>query len=335
MIAGKKRLVSHIKGDEGVRILKKHLPKEWVAREYVPDYGIDLSVELFEAVEGGYITKGEHLLFQVKATDKPDRAHIVIPARDNVEKVYRIMDGESVETDVIKFVLDTDLLATVEAMGSAVPVILVVVDINTEDAYFLCLNDYIEKVLVPEDADYTDKGSKTLYVPVSNKLNNENGIRVLGWYAKRAKLYALFNKLHYQAHELEYCGQHEIEARLRHFLKIIMRSDAWSACEYFGIMELSKKELDSFMQRGITKDAERVISKMAESGVDVDDEVWETGHFAKPMSFRKAQRISSMMMLWSRLANLGNVYEDYSKEFYLPTYIGVSREKMLSRMSDG
>lgn len=335
MAAGKKRLEAHIKGDEGVRILKKHLPKEWVVREYVPDYGIDLSVELFEKFEGGYITKGEHLFFQVKATDKPDKSHILIPARDNVEIEYRIMDGESVETDVIKFVLDTDLLATVEAMGSAVPVILAVADVNTEDTYFLCLNDYIEKVLVPEDADYTNKGSKTIYIPMSNKLNSENGIRVLEWYAKRAKLYALFNKLHYQAHELEYCRQHEIEARLRHFLKIITRSDAWSACEYFGLMELAKKQVDSFLQRGITKDAEQVISKAAKSGIDVDDEVWEMGHFPEPMSFRKAQEISSLRMLWSRLANLGNAFEAYSKEHFLPTYLGVSREKMLSLKRDG
>lgn len=334
MVAGKKRPINHITGESGVSIFKKHIPKEWVVRECTPDYGIDLSVELFEELEGGYITKGEHLFFQVKATDKPAKSHIVVPARDTAEKGYGLIEGEAVETDVIKFVLDTDLLATVEAMGSAVPVILVVADVNTEDTFFLCLNDYIEKILVPEDATYTDKGSKTIYIPVSNKLNSENGIRALEWYAKRAKLYALFNKLHYQSQALEYCGQREIEARLQHFLKIIMRSDAWSACEYFGLIKLAKKEVDSFAQRGITKDAEQVISKAAKSGVDVDNEVREIGHFPEPMSFRKAQEISSVMMLWSRLAHLGSTFEEYSREKFLPTFLGVSLEKMLSLKRD-
>ena len=56
MAVGKKRPIAHIKGETGVQVLKKHMPAEWVPREYVPDYGIGLSVELFSPAEGGYVT---------------------------------------------------------------------------------------------------------------------------------------------------------------------------------------------------------------------------------------------------------------------------------------
>lgn len=141
---GKKRPIAHIKGETGVQVLKRHLPAGWVPREYIPDYGIDLSVELFSPAEGGYVTKGEHVFFQVKATDAIEKVPYKIYPRMNVEKEYRDLEDEPVEIEVIKFVLDTDLLFTVETMGSAVPVILAVVDLNTENIYFVCLNDYID-----------------------------------------------------------------------------------------------------------------------------------------------------------------------------------------------
>ena len=80
-------------------------------------------------------------------------------------------------------------------MGSAVPVILAVVDVITKDACFVCLNDYIEKIIVPKNENYIEQASKTIYVPLCNKINDENGMRAIEWYAKRPKLYALFNKL--------------------------------------------------------------------------------------------------------------------------------------------
>ena len=86
MAVGKKRTIAHIKGETGVQVLKKHLPAEWVPREYVPDYGIDLSIELFSPTEGGYVTKGEHVFFQVKATDSVEKVPYKIYPRMNVEK---------------------------------------------------------------------------------------------------------------------------------------------------------------------------------------------------------------------------------------------------------
>ena len=86
---GKKRPVQHVIGERGVDIVKKCFPKEWVVREYTPDYGIDLSVELFSPYENSFITNGEHIFFQVKATTELQRQRIGISERRNVELEYR------------------------------------------------------------------------------------------------------------------------------------------------------------------------------------------------------------------------------------------------------
>ena len=151
---GKTRPMSHIKGEQGVKILKEIFPASWVVREYSPDYGIDLDVEIFEEHNGHFRTTGEHIYFQVKATESPNFDTIKITPRFNVEKDYKYFSGEIKTIKVIKFIIDTDLLFTVEKMGSAVPVILSVVDLTTKNAYFICLNDYIEKIIVPENSDY-------------------------------------------------------------------------------------------------------------------------------------------------------------------------------------
>lgn len=155
MNVGKKRPLSHIRGDKGVSILKKCLPVEWVVREYTPDYGIDLCIELFAQHDDGFITRGEHIFFQVKGTASIEKCTFKIKERIN--------GNQETEIEVVKFVLDTDLLATVETMGSAVPFILAVADENTEDVFFICLNDYLEKLIIPENPDYTQQITKTVY----------------------------------------------------------------------------------------------------------------------------------------------------------------------------
>lgn len=318
---GKKRPLAHIKGETGVQVLKRHMPDGWVSREYIPDYGIDLSIELFSPVEGGYVTKGEHVFFQVKATDSIERVPFKIYPRMNVEKEYRGLSGEAIDIEVIKFVLDTDLLYTIETMGSAVPVILAVVDLVTENIYFVCLNDYIEKVLIPDDADYANKGHKTIYIPATNLLNSETGIRAVEWYGKRGKLYALFNKIHYQAHELLYCRDYEIAERVDHFLKILMKFDAWSASEYWGILAELKKDVEYYLANGITREAECVIKHMEKDGVNVDEECWEATYCTGLVSFRESERVQGIHSLWEQMSNLGHIFEDMTKEIFLPTYI--------------
>ncbi len=320
MGVGKKRTFAHVKGELGVSILKKCFPEEWVVREYTPDYGIDLSVEFFTQHNGGYITAGEHLLFQVKATERVDKMFLDIKPRYSVEKAIKQASGKTQKTEVIKYLLDTDLLATVEKMGSAVPVILTVVETTSEEVYFLCLNDYLEKVLIPNDPDYTNKKSKMVYIPTANSLKTM-GTRVIEWYAKRAKLYAFFNKIHAQANDLKYCSEYELREEVQHFLGIILRSDVWSACEYFPALQYVKNEIDYYIQYGITKTAEDVINGSQKAGIDVDEEIWDAPYCNSPVSYRELQTYWGVRHLWKRLENVGDIFEDTIKEYFLPTYI--------------
>lgn len=59
---------SHVLAEEGDRALRDALPSEWVVRRVEPDYGIDWTVEIFEAGEA--IGRSFHV--QVRATDEPD-----------------------------------------------------------------------------------------------------------------------------------------------------------------------------------------------------------------------------------------------------------------------
>lgn len=85
------------------------------------------------------------MFFQVKGTEHIDRFVLEIKNRSDVEKPPIPTAKETYNMEVIRFTLDTDFLATVERMGSGIPVILSVVNINTKEVYFLCLSDYIEK----------------------------------------------------------------------------------------------------------------------------------------------------------------------------------------------
>lgn len=320
---GKKRSFAHIKGESGVAILKEHFHKEWVVREYTPDYGIDMSVELFTPYDTGFITTGEHIFFQVKATDKLEKMNLSVPPRYNVERCQRPVTGTPVDMQVVKYVLDTDLLATVEKMGGAVPVILAVVDRSTSNIYCVCLNDYLEKVLIPDEPNYMEQDTKTVYIPIENNLN-DMGTRMIEWYGKRAKLYAFFNKIHSQAEKLKYCSACDLEDEVRHFLSIILRSDVWSACDYFPALKRAKEEIDYYVEHGITREAEKMIAHSIEAGEDVDTEIWEVSYRSLPVSFREAQSHHGILQLWEHLESVGYIFEDTIKEYFLPTYLNAA-----------
>ena len=62
---GKTRPIAHIKGEQGVKILKEVFPDSWVVREYSPDYAIDLNIEIFEE-------HGDHTPFVRTHTVRPN-----------------------------------------------------------------------------------------------------------------------------------------------------------------------------------------------------------------------------------------------------------------------
>lgn len=306
---GKKRSGNQIIGESGVEILKALFPKEWVIREYTIDYGIDLDVELFEKCdENIYITKGEHVLFQVKTTNKLKTYNLKVYSSSNADK-------ECFYTHkVIKYSLDTSLLATVERMGSSIPVLLCLVDNINKEGYFVCLNDYIEKILLPQNPNYSIQDTVIINIPIENKISSSK--QTIEWYGKRAKLYSFFNLINFQNRELKYTSYFELYETINIFLKRLGRLDIWT----IPILKIYKEQIDYFLENQSTKFADQQIKNALEQGKNVDEEIWETSYCYDLVSFRQATIIQSLHKLWEDLCCIADMYEDIYKESFLPTY---------------
>lgn len=232
----KRRPIQHVMEDESVQIFQRALPREWVIRPYQRDYGIDFVVELFNYIDAEKQmteTLGEHVFVQLKSVLTTDIETVKIHGRGNVAKGPLQPDKKDTLTiEVIKFQIDADTLLTVETMGPGVPVLLVLVTLDQSRTFYVCLNDLIDKVVIPDDPDYAAKGSKVIYFPVKNEITGDpitlTGIR---FYAKRTKAYSAFSLFEYQRNELSFVAgtPATFEPMLRHFVRVLERLDIWDA----------------------------------------------------------------------------------------------------------
>jgi len=133
------------------------LPAHWVLREYRPDYGIDFAAEVFAAAGGttkgapDFETLGEHFFIQLKGCTRAKPRRLRLYSRYNVEKARPQKDKKDPvgELDVVPFSLEVSGLVTVQRMGAALPVLLVLANLETQRCHFVCINDHIDKILVP------------------------------------------------------------------------------------------------------------------------------------------------------------------------------------------
>jgi len=248
-IRTKQREARHIRGDRGVNLVSEKLPRYWVVRDIYPDYGLDLHVEVFEPDlddPESSNTLGEHFYIQVKTTKEINLEKITVRSRKNVTKFDPDpADGTALEIEVVKYVIDAETLLTVEAMGSAIPVLLCYVDTTTETVYYVCLNDYISKSLLPYKPSYEQQASVTIYIPAWNVLDMEDpSFAYLRLLARRGKYYAAFNTFSYQHNELRRFAVEfampmtefdervypdlELLTMARNFLRTALRLDVWS-----------------------------------------------------------------------------------------------------------
>src|SRR5690606_22596816 len=94
---------------------------------------------------------------------------------------------------------------TIQSLGGSVPVLLFVVDIETKEVYFVCLNDYIDKIILRKVPNYAEQESLTITIPILNKLSNQDiSNNALKFYGKRAKLLAAFSKFSFQKNEIKH-----------------------------------------------------------------------------------------------------------------------------------
>lgn len=317
MIRKKQRVLQHIMEDESYEIIKSQIPKHWVIREFNrPDYGIDLVIELFEIVDDNIAeTLGEFIYVQVKS---------VRELVSKVEKIYEVANvakGVWIENrktytnvDVIKYPFDTTSIYTFQSLGGSVSVLLFVVDIKNEEVYFVCINDYIDKIILPKTPNYTEQSSLTITIPVLNRLSNQSITNnALKFYGKRAKLLALFSKVSYQKNEIGHLfgfknypvftyrdeiekdkkyEKEEIKNQVLYFISQIEELDVWKHNEWVELPKAKKDILD-------VKD------------LIIHDQIdWN-------------EIRSKVIVLWHQLSNLGTMYEDICCEWYLPKILGL------------
>ena len=241
----KKQTEQHLIDAEGQRLLRERLPRHWVLREYRPDYGLDFALEVFEAPKSdgqatGYATLGEHIFIQLKTVAAREAKPLQVYSRVNVEKQREVLNtaNPSGELHTLRFQLETSELVTVERMGVGLPVLLVVADLSKKKCFFVCLNDYIDKILIPRHKDYRSKASRTIHIPVLNEVGTaELGQVALRWYGKRPKLYAAFQRFVFQAAELRYEEHSRDSARMaKYFASRIASYDFWDDTEMWGLI---------------------------------------------------------------------------------------------------
>jgi len=313
----KQRVFQHIMEDDSYKIIKDLIPKEWVIREFNrPDYGIDLVIELFDKINDKVSeTLGEFLFIQVKSIQELNIKKEKTFAVNNVAKGYWEEDkSEFIEIEVIKYLIDTNTIFSIQSLGSSVSVLLFLVDIKTKSVFFICLNDYIDKIILPKTPDYAKSDTITLNVPIINNLKNTEVCNAaLCLYGKRAKLLAAFSRFSYQGHELAYllnfrnlskdfpCDEkgyiidissNKIVLQVNYFIEQIENLDIWGYQEWQPL-PLAKQLILTLKNHLINNDIEFNIL------------------------------ITEIISTWRNLTHLGCMYEDLIREWFLPKFISV------------
>jgi hypothetical protein len=237
--------------------------------------------------------------------------------RGNVEKAREHLNKDDPvgELDTVRIAIESSELRTVERMGTAIPVLLVIADLAMQRCHFVCLNDYIDKILLPRHDDYSATDHRTIHVPVANDIGDSVvGLAALRWYAKRAKLYAAFQRFTYQAVELQYARmQPDFIPMARYFAQRIANYDFWGNTEMWELIGYYGAKVRHFLETGqpdlIKHDAESIL-RMAGGRLDEIQRI------------RGELKLDEVLELWRVLSVLPRNYEDVCREWFLPTALG-------------
>ena len=318
MARKKQRVAQHVMEDMSYEIIKGLLPQEHVVREFNrPDYGIDIVIELFDKIDDSTSeTLGEFIYAQVKSVKSLEvKKEIVYPVGNVAKGAWIENKSEYAEIDVVKYSFDTDSIYTISTLGASVSVLLILVDIENKEAYFVCLNDYIDKIILPKNREYVGQETYTIKIPVLNNLKNEKiGNNALKFYGKRAKLLASFSKFFYQKNEIDHLLKikdfpvityreevekdrqittEDIVSQVLFFIEQIEELDIWDHKEW-SVLPFSKDEIIELKNYLINK----------------DNFVWEVAR-------------QKIIICWHRLTNLASMYEEICREWFLPKMISL------------
>lgn len=324
MVKRKQRSKQQIMEEQSIVILKKALPKEWVLHEYGKDYGIDFVLEFFNSTCSSqyYETLGEQFFIQLKSVKSIKENKIKIYRRKNIEK-FALEDGNDyIEIDVFKFKIDVSLLLTIQSMGSITPVMLFIVDLSTEEIYYICLNDYIDKILCHTDLELHTKYSKTLNIPLENKFSNEeHGLKPLEKnYAKRSKMYSAFIKFTYQYGEIK--REAANLNMIKHFIFIIKNLDIWKI-ESYNTYYNDLLFIEKLLQLTDHKESINLILEKHDFSYFFNNQYYDYEsrfNLKYECSYEKFIIDYIIEPLWHKLSNFLFILEETQREFHLPLY---------------
>ena len=209
-------------------------------------------------------------------------------------------------------------LVTVERMGVGVPVLLVVADLSRKKCFFVCLNDYIDKILIPRHQNYRDKGTRTIHVPVLNEVGSEAlGQVALRWYAKRPKLFAAFQRFVFQQAELDYSWPSpDALPMARYFAERIASYDFWDDTEMWRMIPYYGTAIRRFLDTGspglMKIDEDLIMREVAK------------GDYQVAQDFIEQLKRNEVLELRRLLSVLPQNYEDVCREWFLPTGLGMA-----------
>jgi hypothetical protein len=334
----KERIDAHLSEDASEAIVKQHLPNEWVMRKLHPDYGVDVSIEVFERVNTKIPTMGEFLFVQLKSTKELAESCLKIRERGNVEKSKDSEGGQYFfELDVVKYVVDSDTIDNARLMGPSTPLMLFAVETQTEEVYYICLTDYYDKILEPRDFNFLDQKSVTINIPKSNRLSDPHAHEVLRFFATRAKLYAMFNLAQFQFRESRYLfdafTSHEhIDALaenyqiIERFARRLRAMPIWDRPTIWQLMRDYRDRLDRIISE-IEGDALAKIKKGIDEFLAGDDK-----------GLNELMKFAHLCILsWEQFSAIGQTFEDLVREWFLPTFagqIGSGNSETLRRLPD-
>jgi len=305
-------------GSSGQEMVAAKLPSHWVKRSITPDFGLDLHIEVFDQVEGSpqdAETRGEHFYIQAKSVARAEVMKLKVRSRRNVAK-YRAdpTSGDRFEIPVIAFDLEVGELMTVEAMGNAVPALLCVADMSSKTVYYLCLNDYISKVLLPNKPQYTNQQSVTVHIPSWNVLDSlHSSFAYIQLLARRPKLYSAFNTFIYQKVEFDHATEDSVSVLIDPETR-----QAQIAPEIVSMLDLflsSNLRLDVFETAGAVHWAP--LQDLGERFADLQ------GRLPRVKELTDQETVSAFIedveTTMFRAANVGRMYEELVREWRLPT----------------
>jgi len=159
-----KRPKEHVIENISSIILRNKLPESWILRDIEPDYGLDKTLEIVE----GEVVTGKEILIQLKGTRTPNFHHDYLSFSLNVSNLLYYMERDT-------------------------PILLIVVDINTEDCYWVFLQKYVFQVLNIEKPNWDKQKTITLRIPRCQKVSNK--IDEIIEIAKGGTAYIIINKI--------------------------------------------------------------------------------------------------------------------------------------------